>query len=101
MNLNKKIEVSPELYDQLKTFLERGIVQQDGSTIDFSPVQTITISRGKATFSPPASFKTQLGPIRVETTISSASVKANGIKIEIDNSPIDIEVKPNGMGLAD
>jgi|688.fasta_scaffold29179_10 hypothetical protein len=101
MNLNKQIEVDSELYAQLRRLLEQGIVHYDGSTVDFSTVQTITITQGKATFRPPIGFQTRVGPINVKTTISSASVKDGGIRIEIDNSPIDIEVKPNELVLVD
>ena len=92
--MNYPIEIPPAVYEALCTLLQHGTVDRNGNTVDFSPVQQITISNGTATFSPPAKLTAKFGFINIRTTISSVAVKGAGIKLEVDNSPIDIEVRP-------
>ncbi len=79
----------------LRSILTRGVIEYEGKTIDFSPVQVIRIRDGIATFNPPAKLELDVGPLRVKTTISQLTVKNAGIKVEVDRSIIDLELKPS------
>jgi hypothetical protein len=88
------IKMEPALYEMLRGLLTDGIITQDGKTLDVSPVQDITIRDGVMRFNPPAKIVADYGVIKIQTTVSSLTVRTNGIRIEIDNSPIDLELKP-------
>lgn len=79
----------------LRSILTRGVIEYEGKTIDFSPVQVIRIQDGIATFNPPAKLELDVGPLHVKTTISQLTVKNAGIKVEVDRSIIDLELKPS------
>ena len=93
--LKVPIEVPPEIYELIKVFMETGVVEQDGKSVDFSTVQTITITDGRVTLDPPAKVAAKVGPMNIKTTITTMKVRKGGIKINIDNSPIDVEVRPH------
>lgn len=92
--MKHRIAMNPQTYDLLRSLLSRGIVELDGKTLDFTSVQRISISNGMMNFDPPARLTADLGPINVRTTISSLTVLSGGIRVEIDNSPIDLELRP-------
>lgn len=88
------VEVIPaEIYDALTALLKDGKVEKDGKLIDFSPVQTITISNGKVTLNPPARISAKIGMLRINTTISEIRKTGTGIKVDINNSPLDVELR--------
>jgi hypothetical protein len=78
----------------LRSLLTSGIIEYEGKIVDFSHVQVIRIQDGIATFNPPAKLETDVGPVRVKTTISQLTVKNLGIKVEVDRSIIDLELRP-------
>ncbi len=86
--------MEPAIYELLRGLLNNGIVTQDGKTLDVSPVQEITIRDGVMTFNPPAKIVADYGLVKIQTTVSSLTAKPSGIHIQIDNSPIDLELKP-------
>jgi len=88
------IKMEPTLYELLRGLLLNGIVTQDGKTLDVSPVQEITIRDGVMTFNPPAKIIADCGLVKIQTTVSTLTAKSSGIRIEVDNSPIDLELKP-------
>lgn len=88
------IAMDPQTYELLRSLLSRGVVELDGKTLDFTAVQQITITNGEMTFSPPARITADMGPITLRTTISSLTVRSGGIRVEIDNSPLDLELRP-------
>jgi len=92
--INYPIRMEPQVYEMLHSLISCGTVTLDGKAIDFTPVQQIAISNGVMTFTPPARITADVGPISLRTTISSLTVRAGGIKIEVDNSPIDLELRP-------
>jgi len=93
--LKVPIEIPPEIYELLKTFMETGVVEKDGRTVDFSPVQTVTIKDGRIILDPPAKVAAKVGPLNIKTTITNIQVRRGGIKVDIDSSPIDVEVRPS------
>ena len=93
--MNYPVKVDVAYYQMLQSLLSKGIVEYDGKTIDFSPVQHISIANGTAKFSPPAKITLKYGLVQLKTTLSAMTVQPGGIKIEIDNSPIDMELQPN------
>jgi hypothetical protein len=93
--MNYPLKIDPTLYALLHDLLTTGVVEHDGKRIDFSPVQTITIANGTATLDPPAKVAINYGLVRLKTTLSTMTAKPNGIKIEIDNSPVDMEIRPD------
>ncbi len=92
--INHPVRIEESVYDMLRDILTHGRVERDGKLLDFSMVQTIQIQGGKIEFNPPARVEAKIGPITVKTTISALKLKRNGIKVEIDNSPIDLELLP-------
>jgi hypothetical protein len=93
--MNYPLKIDPVLYNLLRDLLTTGVVEHDGKRIDFSPVQTITIADGTATLEPPAKVTIKYGLMRIKTTLSTMTAKPDGIKIEIDNSPVDMEIRPD------
>lgn len=89
------IDIPAETYELIQNFLETGVIRKEGNVVDFSPVQEVRISDGKVTFNPPANVSINVGPISVKTTLTTLRVKPGGIKVNIDNSPIDVEVRPS------
>lgn len=94
--MNKRVSVPPEAYELLRGFLQKGIIKYDGKSIDFSPVQDVQISNGVITFNPPAKVTLPLGVLTIRTTVSRLTLRSSGIKVEIDNSPIDLEIQSDG-----
>jgi hypothetical protein len=92
--MNHTVKVPPELYNSISDILSRGIIEKDGTVLDFSPVQDIHIENGMATFSPPASLSVRIGLINIKTTIPYVKVINDGIQMEVSNSPINIKVIP-------
>jgi len=92
--MNYPIKISPFAYDLLCGLLQRGVVEHEGNRLDFSEVQNISIQHGVMTFQPPAKVSVAVGPIKIKTTMSSLTVCADGVEVEIDYSPINIKVIP-------
>lgn len=91
----KSITVPKAVFDPLQAFLKTGKVEKDGWKIDFSEIQNVKVSSGKSTFSPPAKISGKVGFVSVGTTITEIRATANdSIVIDIDTSPIDLEIKP-------
>ena len=84
---NYPIEIPEKLHEAVTKLLETGCV-------DFSRLQKITIIGGIMKFEPPVKIKLKVGPMSVQTTISSIKNIGNGLKVEIDNSPVDVLLKP-------
>ena len=91
--MNRIEVIPPETYDLIAGLLNNGKIEKGGKLIDFSPVQTITISNGKISFHPPAKISAKLGMLRINTTITEIRKTGTGIKVDIDNSPIDVELR--------
>lgn len=91
---NYPIEIPEKLHEAITKLLETGCVNFDGKSVDFSRLQKVTIVGGILRFEPPVKIKLKAGPIAVQTTISSIKNVGNGLKIEIDNSPVDVILKP-------
>lgn len=89
------MEISAATYDMLRSLLTRGIIEYEGKIVDFSPVQIIRIQDGIATLNPPARLEVDVGPVKIKTSISQLTVKKLGIKVEVDRSIIDLELKPS------
>lgn len=91
------IEIDPDVFAIISTLLDTGKYEKDGKSIDFSPVQNIRIADGKMEFDPPAKISAKFGFIKVNTTLSSLALNEAGqqkIRIEVDNSPVDLELRP-------
>jgi len=88
------IRVPKLVYDMLQSLLRTGKIEYEGKSIDFSSVQTITIKDKVLTFSPPAKVQATIMGVNIKTTLSSITAKDSGVHIEIDNSPVDLELKP-------
>lgn len=92
--MNHLITMDPKVYNLLRSLLSRGIVELNGNTLDFTSVQKISIADGCLTFDPPVQLTADLGLINAKTAIPSLTVLSGGIKVEINNSPIDLELRP-------
>jgi hypothetical protein len=91
---NYPIEIPEKLHEAVTKLLETGCVNFDGKSVDFSRLQKITIIGGIMKFEPPVKIKLKVGPMSVQTTISTIKNIGNGLKVEIDNSPVDVLLKP-------
>ena len=92
--MNYPVKIDSAFYSMLQSLLNEGVVEYDGKKIDFSPVQNISIKNGVAKFSPPAKITINYGPVQIKTTLSAMTARVGGIKIEVDNSFIDMELRP-------
>lgn len=92
--LNYPLEIPSKVYDLLLQLLTTGTVSVEGKSVDFSKLQKITIADGVLEFEPAVKVSLKLGPIAIKTTLSSIKATDGGLKIEIDNSPVDILLKP-------
>jgi hypothetical protein len=36
--------------------------------------------------------------INIKTTVSSITARDTGVHVEVDNSPVDLELRPNELG---
>jgi len=88
------IRIPKLVHDMLQSLLRTGKIEYEGKIIDLSPVQTITIKDKVLTFSPPAKVQATIMGVNIKTTLSSITAKDSGVHIEIDNSPVDLELKP-------
>lgn len=92
------IKLPSEQYGPIEHLLLTGKVLRDHWVLDFSSVQTITVSDGRMVFNPPATV-TYDGPGRLDigTTITEITARpADGlIFVDVDMSPIDLKVVPD------
>lgn len=96
--MNYPVKINAKLYQILESLLNDGVIKQDDKVADFSHVQTITIDNGKVIFEPPVKVSLDTGVINISTTVSEARTVGNGIHVEVDHSPINIKVIPDGLG---
>lgn len=96
--INAPIKIPKLVYELLQSLLNTGKIEYEGKIIDFSPVQTITIKDKVLTFDPPPKVQVSVLGINIKTTVSSLTARATGVHVEIDNSPVDLELKPNELG---
>ena len=92
------IKIDADTFKLLAALLSTGKAEKDGKSIDFSPVQTITLKNNKLLLDPPAKVSAKFGPLRLRTTLSAVTLNESGeqsIEIELDKSPVDIEIKPS------
>ena len=96
--MNYSIKIDPKIYKQIRDLLQTGVVTHEGHSLDFSSVQSVSLRNGAMTFSPPPKITAAVGPIKLRTTISSLELRPNGVFVEIDNSPINVEFGPDEVG---
>ena len=92
------IKIDADTFKLLAALLSTGKAEKDGKSIDFSPVQTMTLKDNKLLLDPPAKVSAKFGPLRLRTTLSAVTLNESGeqsIEIELDKSPVDIELKPS------
>ena len=92
------MKIDADTFKLLAALLSTGKAEKDGKSIDFSPVQTITLKNNKLLLDPPAKVSAKFGPLRLRTTLSAVTLNESGeqsIEIELDKSPVDIEIKPS------
>ena len=89
-------KISMEQYESLESLLNTGKFEHEKFSLDLSPVQNISLSGGVMELSPPAKLEATAGPVNIKTTITEIKIKKRGgILINIDNSPVDVEISPN------
>ena len=95
------IKIDRNTFKLLADLLSTGKAEVDGKSIDFSPVQTMTLKDNQLVLDPPAEVSAKFGLIRLRTTLSAVTLKEGDeqrIEIELDKSPVDIELKPTDKG---
>lgn len=94
--MNQRIDISPTIYRLIESLLKTGKIEKDGKLVDFGSVQTITIENGLMKLNPPLKISGKFGPVRINTTVTEISSNSNGsIVVDINNSPINLEIRPN------
>ena len=91
------VEIDPKVFAIISKLLATGKYEKDGKAIDLSPVQNIRITDGVMEFDPPAKISAKFGFMKINTTLSSLTLNEAGedkIRIEVDNSPVDLELRP-------
>ena len=89
--LDKEIEIDSEAYIALKSILSSGTFSKDDLEIDFGGVQTMTMD-GVLVFDPPARVSWKF--LKTTVTKIKAGINDNSIFIDVDSSPIDVNVVP-------
>jgi len=89
--LDKEIEIDSEAYIALKSILSSGTFSKDDLEIDFGGVQTMTMDGGLV-FDPPARVSWKF--LKTTVTKIKAGINDNSIFIDVDSSPIDVNVVP-------
>ena len=94
--LDIPFKITQEQYEALESLLTKGTFEHESFSIDFSEVQTMKLTGGSLVFNPPAKLQAQAGPLNIKTTVTEVKVKKRGVGIiiNIDNSPVDVEVSP-------
>lgn len=80
------IKIDADTFKLLADLLSTGKAEKDGKSIDFSPVQTITLKDNKLLLDPPAKVSAKFGPLRLRTTLSAVTLNESGeqsIEIEL------------------
>lgn len=88
-------EIPKDAYEFLRSLLETGKAETERFKLDLSDLQSISIKGGVLKFNPPVKVAVKIGLISVATTLTKIENKKDGILINIDNSPIDLEVVPS------
>ena len=88
------VPIPASVYRLLDSLLKTGTLEQSGVLLDFSGVQTITIANGKMSFNPPPKVATTVAGVAIRTTVSSLTAGTDGVKVEIDNAPVNVEIQP-------
>lgn len=93
--MNYPIEIPESLFAAIKELLETGKVSSDNYSVDFTKLQNVNLAESNMlVFDPPVVVSVKLGMLNLRTTVSSLTAVASGIKIEVDNSPVNLELKP-------
>lgn len=93
--LDIPVKIDPQLYAFLRDLLTNGKASHDGISVDMTAAQKITFNGDKLLFNPPIVISIKKGIFRVVTTVTSIQNTKSGIHINVDNSPVDIEVRPS------
>jgi len=90
--LDREFYVDPEIHSILTGLIETGQYSDGDILIDASPVQTVEVADGKVIFNPPVIVQWKF----ISTTVTEiqAGVGGSSIFVDIDNSPVDINVLP-------
>lgn len=94
--LDIPFKITQEQYEALESLLTKGTFDHESFSVDFSEVQTMELTGGALVFNPPAKLQAQAGPLNIKTTITEVKVKKRGVGIiiNVDNSPVDVEISP-------
>jgi hypothetical protein len=92
--LDIPVKIPATLHAAIITLLQTGKASLDNKAIDFSELQHITITDGLIRFNPPVKVSVAVGPVTVRTSIPHIRVNGSDLKVEVNNSPIDIKLKP-------
>ena len=92
LSLDKSLEIDSEIHESIVSLLNTGLFQDGDATVDLSGVQTVKVSNGVLRFDPPVQVKWRW----ISSTITEARTnQADGsIVIDIDNSPINLRIRP-------
>lgn len=89
------VKIDPQLYAFFRDLLTNGKASHNGIDVDMTDTQKMTFSGDRLLFNPPIKIKVKRGIFRVATTVTSVQNTRSGIHINVDNSPVDIEVRPS------
>jgi hypothetical protein len=89
---DRKLEIDPEDYRHLETFLASGSYADGDIKIDASAVQTVEVKDGAVVFNPPIKVRWKF----VSSSVDTMSIYKAGqsILVDINHSPIDLQIVP-------
>jgi|TARA_R110002096_G_scaffold55026_11_gene141628 hypothetical protein len=90
--LDRELSIDSELYDTLTGILESGKYKNKDVLIDLSELQTVQISEGRLKFTPPIEVSWKF--IKSTITEMKATTDGRSIFVDVDNSPIDVNIVP-------
>lgn len=93
--LDIPVKIDPQLYAFLRDLLNNGKASHNGIDVDMTDTQKMTLDSDKLVFNPPIKIRVKRGIFRVATTVTSVQNTRSGIHVNVDNSPVDIEVRPS------
>lgn len=95
VSFDRVVEMDPGVFSLVEDLLRTGTTEVSGWTLDFDPLGTIERKDNALIFDPPIKVSGKAVGLPISTTISMVQARSgHNIYVEIDNSPIDILLRP-------
>jgi hypothetical protein len=90
-----RLELPPDVFELVKTFIQTGRIQSGRVGLDSSSLKRMEFEGGTIQFVPPLRVEYDgPGPLNAATTVERVTIDAAGaILIDVVNSPIDLKIE--------